>query len=113
MILKPDNAVRVCVDEKENYECSIKEDRELLKPKEISAPEDKRHDVWMHGSMMDDPDDKKPDDWVEESRIVDQEAMKPGDRDDKEDREWKVKRISNPAYTDKLAFTMRVDGGCA
>merc|ERR1712056_116128 len=77
------------------YEGSLKEDWELLKPKEIS-----------------DPDDKKPDDWVEEKRIVDPDAKKPDDWDDEEDGEWEapmkdnadykgewsVKRISNPAY---------------
>merc|ERR1712037_1044174 len=74
---------------------SMKDDWELLKPKEIA-----------------DPDDKKPADWVEEKRIVDSEAKKPDDWDDEEDGEWEppmkdnpdykgdwyVKRISNPAY---------------
>merc|ERR1712056_125200 len=77
------------------YEGSLKEDWELLKPKEIS-----------------DPEDKKPDDWVEEKRIVDTDAKKPDDWDDEEDGEWEApmkdnadykgdwnaKRISNPAY---------------
>merc|ERR1712113_955264 len=72
---------------------------ELLAPKEIS-----------------DPDDKKPSDWVDDStdekRIVDDEAAKPDDWDDEEDGEWEApmkdnpafkgewygKRISNPAY---------------
>merc|ERR1712107_132625 len=95
MTLKPDNTVRVDIDEEKIYEGSLKEDWELLKPKEIS-----------------DPDDKKPDDWVEEKRIVDSEAKKPDDWDDEEDGEWEApmkdnpefkgewiaKRISNPAY---------------
>merc|ERR1711924_494708 len=72
-----------------------KEDWEVLKPK-----------------VIDDPEDKKPDDWVTEKRIVDAEAKKPDDWDDEEDGEWEppmkdnpaykgdwsVKRISNPAY---------------
>merc|ERR1712115_72870 len=95
MILKPDNTVRVEIDEEKIYEGSLKEDWEILKPKEIS-----------------DPEDKKPDDWVEEKRIVDSEAKKPDDWDDEEDGEWEApmkdnpefkgewipKRISNPAY---------------
>merc|ERR1712046_494721 len=95
MILKPDNTVRVEIDEEKIYEGSIKEDWEVLKPKTI-----------------DDPEDKKPDDWVTEKRIVDPEAKKPDDWDDEEDGEWEapmkdnpeykgdwsVKRISNPAY---------------
>merc|ERR1711948_83669 len=95
MILKPDNTVRVEIDEEKIYEGSIKEDWEVLAPKEIP-----------------DPEDKKPDDWVDEKRIVDPEAKKPDDWDDEEDGEWEapmkdnpaykgewnVKRISNPAY---------------
>merc|ERR1712004_641652 len=56
-------------------------DWEVLKPKEIS-----------------DPEDKKPDDWVEEKRIVDSEAKKPDDWDDEEDGEWEAPMKDNPAY---------------
>merc|ERR1711948_164953 len=110
--LKPDNTVRVEIDEEKIYEGSMKDDWELLKPKEIADPDDKKPDDWVDDSMMDDPDDKKPADWVEEKRIVDSEAKKPDDWDDEEDGEWEppmkdnpdykgdwyVKRISNPAY---------------
>merc|ERR1712083_522080 len=112
MTLKPDNTVRVEIDEEKIYEGSMKDDWELLKPKEIADPDDKKPDDWVDDSMMDDPDDKKPADWVEEKRIVDSEAKKPDDWDDEEDGEWEapmkdnpdykgdwnVKRISNPAY---------------
>merc|ERR1711988_881643 len=112
MILKKDNTVRVEIDEDKIYEGSIKEDWEVLKPKEIPDPEDKKPSDWSDESMIDDPDDKKPSDWVEEKRIVDSEAKKPDDWDDDEDGEWEapmkdnpeykgdwyVKRISNPAY---------------
>merc|ERR1712184_157028 len=94
------------------YEGSIKDDWEVLKPKEVSDPEDKKPDDWTDDSMIDDPEDKKPDDWVTEKRIVDSEAKKPDDWDDEEDGEWEApmkdnpefkgewygKRISNPAY---------------
>merc|ERR1712190_26070 len=112
MILKPDNTVRVEIDEEKIYEGSIKEDWEVLKPKEIPDPEDKKPSDWSDKSMIDDPDDKKPGDWVEEKRIVDSDAKKPDDWDDEEDGEWEApmkdnpeykgdwtgKRISNPAY---------------
>merc|ERR1739838_258701 len=112
MILKPDNTVRVEIDEEKIYEGSIKEDWDVLAPKEISDPDDKKPDDWVDDSMMDDPEDKKPDDWVEEKRMVDSEAKKPDDWDDEEDGEWEApmkdnpefkgewygKRISNPAY---------------
>merc|ERR1712151_1184781 len=112
MILKPDNTVRVEIDEDKIYEGSIKEDWEVLKPKEIPDPSDKKPSDWAEDSMMDDPADKKPEDWVTEKRIVDADAKKPDDWDDEEDGEWEppmkdnpafkgewyVKRISNPAY---------------
>jgi len=112
MILKPDNTVRVEIDEEKIYEGSVKEDWEVLKPKVISDPDDKKPSDWVEDSMMDDPEDKKPDDWVTEKRIVDAAAKKPDDWDDEEDGEWEppmidnpeykgdwsVKRISNPAY---------------
>jgi len=112
MILKPDNTVKVDIDGEKVYEGAIKEDWEVLKPKEISDPDDKKPDDWSDESMIDDPEDKKPDDWVEEKRIVDAEAKKPDDWDDEEDGDWEppmkdnpdykgdwsVKRISNPAY---------------
>merc|ERR1712178_230600 len=112
MVLKPDNTVRVEIDEEKIYEGSIKEDWEVLKPKTIPDPEDKKPSDWVEDSMMDDPSDKKPDDWVEEKRMVDSEAKKPDDWDDEEDGEWEppmkdnpafkgdwsAKRISNPAY---------------
>merc|ERR1712019_151841 len=112
MTLKPDNTVRVDIDEESIYEGSLKEDWEMLAPKEISDPSDKKPSDWVDDSMMDDPEDKKPDDWTDEKRIVDEEAKKPDDWDDEEDGEWEapmkdnpaykgewyVKRISNPAY---------------
>merc|ERR1712159_334219 len=112
MLLKPDNTVRVEIDEEKNYEGSLKEDWEMLKPKEISDPDDKKPSDWVDEAMMDDPESKKPADWVDEKRIVDAEAKKPDDWDDEEDGEWEapmkdnpeykgewsVKRISNPEY---------------
>merc|ERR1712091_216360 len=112
LVLKPDNTVRVEIDEEKIYEGSVKEDWEVLKPKMIEDPEDKKPSDLVEDSMMDDPEDKKPQDWVEEKRIVDSAAKKPDDWDDEEDGEWEppmidnpeykgdwsVKRISNPAY---------------
>jgi len=112
MVLKPDNTVLVEIDEEKVYEGSLKEDWEVLKPKEIEDPDDKKPSDWVDDSMMDDPETTKPEDWVEEKRIVDPEAKKPDDWDDEEDGEWEApmkdnpeykgewyaKRISNPAY---------------
>merc|ERR1712130_530083 len=112
MVLRPDNTVRVEIDEEKIYDGSLKEDWEMLAAKAIKDPEDKKPDDWEDDSMIDDPETKKPDDWVEEKRIVDSEAKKPDDWDDEEDGEWEAsmkdnpefkgewiaKRISNPAY---------------
>merc|ERR1719412_1100910 len=112
LVVKPDATVRVEIDEEKIYEGSLKEDWELLAPKEINDPDDKKPSDWVDDSMMDDPEDSKPDDWADEKRILDEDAKKPDDWDDEEDGEWEapmkdnpaykgdwhVKRISNPAY---------------
>merc|ERR1719216_807658 len=95
MILKLDNTVRVEIDQEKIYEGSIIEDWEVLKPKEISDPEDKKPDDWVDDSMIDDPEDKKPDDWDDEEDGDWEAPMKdnPAYKGD-----WYGKRISNPAY---------------
>merc|ERR1712147_337426 len=98
MTLKSDNTVKVEVDQTEIYSGSMKDDWELLKPKGIDDPEDKKPSDWVEDSMMDDPEDKKPDDWVTEKRIVDAEAKKPDDWDDEEDGEWEAPMKDNPDY---------------
>jgi len=112
LTLKPDNTVRVDIDQENVYEGNLKEDWELLEPKEIPDKDDKKPDDWVDEAMMDDPEDKKPEDWVTEKQIVDPEAKIPDDWDSEEDGEWEapmidnpefkgewyVKRISNPAY---------------
>merc|ERR1712203_81064 len=98
LIVRPDNTVRVEIDEEKIYDGSIKDDWEVLKPKEIADPADKKPDDWTDESMIDDPEDKKPDDWVEEKRIVDSDAKKPDDWDDEEDGEWEAPMKDNPAY---------------
>ena len=98
LTLKPDNTVRVEIDQQQVYEGSLKADWELLEPKEIADPDDSKPSDWVDSSMMDDPEDKKPADWVEEKRIVDKDAKKPDDWDDEEDGEWEAPMIDNPAY---------------
>merc|ERR1719399_2051612 len=95
LVVKPDNTVRVEIDQEQIYEGSIKDDWEVLKPKEISDPDDKKPSDWVDDSMMDDPEDKKPDDWVEEKDGEWEAPMKdnPAYKGD-----WTGKRISNPEY---------------
>merc|ERR1711903_187033 len=95
MILKPDNTVRVEIDEEKIYEGSVTEDWEVLKAKQIDDPEDKKPSDWVEDSMMDDPEDKKPDDWDDE----DDGEWEPPMKDNAAYKgDWSVKRISNPAY---------------
>merc|ERR1711937_965819 len=94
-ILKPDNTVRVEVDQEKIYEGSLKDDWELLKPKEISDPDDKKPSDWADEAMMDDPESKKPADWDDEE---DGEWEAPMKDNPEYKGEWSVKRISNPAY---------------
>merc|ERR1712014_490530 len=95
LIVKPDNTVRVEVDQEKLYEGSIKEDWEVLKPKQINDPDDKKPSDWVDTSMMDDPEDKKPDDWDDEEDGEWEAPMK-DNPDYKGD--WKAQRISNPEY---------------
>merc|ERR1719197_1878737 len=95
MILKSDNTVKVDIDQEEIYSGNLKEDWEVLKPKKISDPDDKKPDNWVDEAMMDDPEDKKPDDWVDEEDGEWEPPMK--DNPDFKG-EWMVKRISNPEY---------------
>merc|ERR1719298_342156 len=95
MTLKPDNTVRVDIDEEKIYEGSLKEDWEVLKPKEIPDPDDKKPDDWVDDSMIDDPETKKPDDWDDEE---DGEWEAPMKDNPEYKGEWNAKRISNPAY---------------
>merc|ERR1719440_994354 len=98
LTVNADNTVKVDVDQTEIYSGSMKDDWELLKPKIIPDPEDKKPGDWVDTSMMDDPEDKKPEDWVTEKRIVDAEAKKPDDWDDEEDGEWEAPMKDNPDY---------------
>merc|ERR1712224_258708 len=95
MLLKPDNTVRVEIDEEKIYEGSLREDWEMLKPKEIPDPDDKKPDDWVDDSMIDDPEAKKPDDWDDEE---DGEWEAPMKDNPEYKGEWNAKRISNPAY---------------
>merc|ERR1711912_152108 len=90
--------VKVEIDQSEIYSGNMKDDWELLAPKVIADPDDKKPSDWVDTSMMDDPEDKKPEDWVTEKRIVDAEAKKPDDWDDEEDGEWEAPMKDNPDY---------------
>merc|ERR1711957_134385 len=95
LVLKPDNTVKVEIDEEQIYEGSLTEDWEMLAPKEVLDPEDKKPSDWADDSMIDDPEAKKPDDWDDEE---DGEWEAPMKDNDAYKGDWYAKRISNPAY---------------
>merc|ERR1711948_159181 len=78
LTVNADNTVKVEVDQTELYSGNMKDDWELLKPKIIADPEDKKPDDW---------DDEEDGEW--EAPMKDNPEYK-GD--------WKAKRISNPEY---------------
>merc|ERR1712045_574652 len=84
LTVNSDNTVKVDVDQTELYSGNMKDDWEILKPKIIADPEDKKPGDWVDTSMMDDPEDGE---W--EAPMKDNPEYK-GD--------WKAKRISNPEY---------------
>jgi len=98
LVVKPDNTVKVEIDQESIYEGSMTDDWELLAAKEIADPDDKKPADWIDDSMIDDPEVTKPDDWVTEKRMVDAEAKKPDDWDDEEDGEWEAPMKDNPEY---------------
>merc|ERR1711948_49171 len=78
LTVNADNTVKVEVDQTELYSGNMKDDWELLKPKIIA-----------------DPEDKKPGDWVAEE---DGEWEAPMKDNPEYKGDWKAKRISNPEY---------------
>ncbi|CAK9016145.1 unnamed protein product [Durusdinium trenchii] len=96
--LKPDNTVRVLVDLDKIYEGSLKDDWEMLPPREIADPKDQKPSDWLDEEMMEDPADVKPPDWVESKMMVDPKAGKPEEWDDEEDGEWDAPKIENPNF---------------
>ncbi|KAI3785947.1 hypothetical protein L1987_45073 [Smallanthus sonchifolius] len=120
-ILKPDNELRILVDEEELMKANITSpgyfQPPLVPPKTIPDPDDKRPEDWDDVKQIPDPDATKPDDWDEDApmeildedaekpdgwlddepaEVDDPEATKPEDWDDEEDGEWEAPKIDNP-----------------
>lgn len=98
MMLHPDNSVMVEINGNEVYTGTLDKDWDMLLPKEIDDPEDKKPSDWVEDSMIDDPSDVKADDWVEIKEIKDTEATQPADWDAEEDGDWEAPMIPNPDY---------------
>merc|ERR1719287_54506 len=59
LTVKPDNTVKVEIDQEKIYEGSITDDWEVLKAKTIDDPADSKPSDWVEDSMMDDPSKTK------------------------------------------------------
>jgi calreticulin len=100
LIVHPDNTYEVQIDEKEVAKGSLKEDWDMLEPKEIKDPEASKPADWVDAKEIADPEDKKPEGWDDiPAHILDPEATtKPEDWDDELDGEWEAPRIPNPEF---------------
>jgi len=99
LIVKPDNTYTVLIDSKEVQTGSLKDDFDILLPKQIKDPNAKKPSDWVDAKQIDDPTDTKPAGWDDiPAEIVDPEAKKPSDWDDELDGEWEAPMIDNPEY---------------
>jgi len=107
LIVKPDNTYEVLIDQKSVQKGSIKEDFDVLPPKEIKDPKAKKPSDWVDEKTIADPEDKKPEGWDDiPAQIVDPDAKKPEDWDDELDGEWEAPQIDNPEYKGEWAPKM-------
>ncbi|CAH8657644.1 unnamed protein product [Schistosoma rodhaini] len=98
LIVNPNNKYEVLVDNEKVEEGSLEDDWDMLPPKKIDDPNDKKPDDWVDEQFIDDPDDKKPDNWDQPKTIPDMDAKKPDDWDDAMDGEWERPQKDNPEY---------------
>jgi len=99
LILNPDNTYTVNIDGKEAQSGSLKDDWDMLLPKEIPDPAAKKPADWVDERQIPDPSDKKPEGWDDTPKeIKDPDAKKPDDWDDELDGVWEAPMIANPDY---------------
>jgi len=99
LIVNPDNTYIVNIDGKEVQRGSLKEDFDILLPREIPDPAASKPADWVDARQIPDPTDVKPADWDTVPReIVDPDAVQPSDWDTELDGVWEAPMIANPAY---------------
>jgi calreticulin len=99
LVLHSDNTYEMHIDGTKKESGKLEEDWDLLKPKEIDDPTDKKPSDWVDEAEINDPDDKKPDDWDKEPETIpDPEAKQPEDWDVEEDGQWEPPMIPNPKF---------------
>jgi len=99
LVLHPDNTYEIQVDGKEVAKGNLKEDWDMLPPKDIKDPKASKPSDWVDEKQIPDPEDKKPAGWDDiPKEIADPSATKPEDWDDELDGEWERPMIDNPEY---------------
>jgi calreticulin len=99
LVLNPDNTFQVLIDGKEAASGNLKDDFDILPPKQIQDPNAKKPSDWVDERQIVDPEDRKPEGWDDIPReMVDPAATKPSDWDDELDGEWEAPKIPNPDY---------------
>jgi calreticulin len=99
MIVKPDNTYKIEIDGVEKASGSLKEDWDMLQPKQIKDPKASKPADWVDERQIADPNDKKPENWDSiPAEIPDPNAKKPEDWDDELDGAWEAPMIPNPDY---------------
>jgi len=99
LYLRPDNTYEIHIDGKEVAKGNLKEDWDMLLPKEIKDPKASKPEDWVDDKQIPDPNDKKPEGWDDiPKEISDPSASKPEDWDDELDGEWERPLINNPEF---------------
>jgi calreticulin len=99
LTLHADNTYQIDIDGKEVAKGSLKEDFDMLLPKEIPDPAASKPADWVDERQIPDPSDVKPADWdATPKETRDPEASKPEDWDDELDGTWEAPMIPNPDY---------------
>jgi len=104
LILRSDNTYEIQIDQKEVAKGTLAEDWDLLAPKEIKDPNQKKPADWVDEKEIVDPEDKKPEGYDDiPAQIPDKDSTKPEDWDDELDGEWEAPQIPNPEYKGEWA----------
>jgi calreticulin len=99
LIVKPDNTYKVLIDEVEVAAGNLKDDWDMLAPKQIKDPNAEKPSDWDDRKLIPDATDKKPEGWDDiPAEFPDPNAKKPEDWDDELDGEWEAPMIDNPDY---------------
>jgi len=99
LIVSPDQAYKVLIDNEEVAKGNLVEDWDFLPPKQIKDPKQSKPSDWVDEEEIPDPTAVKPAGWDDISEYIpDPDASKPDDWEDELDGEWEPPMIPNPEY---------------